>query len=179
MTNRNHEFHAHTLIGELRKTFYGPSFATGYADNERLSDVLAKDASLRRVIRDHEAGTLERISRSWKGIRPRPQDALIGSGRYRKRGITRIPGRQSAMAVDARYRDKSGEISRKHGDTPIGTLRISYGSRFAKGCADSEKLNEVLAKLDEPSLFKLVRDHKAGMLPIRLRNFLAGQRPAE
>jgi hypothetical protein len=174
MTN-NRQFHhgAHMLVGALRKT-YGPNFAKGCADNERLSEVLAKDASLRRVIRDHEAGTLERISRSWKGITPRPQDALFGSGRYRKRGVTRIPGSQSAMAVDARYRDKSGEISRKHGDTPIGTLRISYGSRFDKGCADSEKLNEVLAKLDEPSLFRLVRDHKAGMLPIRLKTFLAG-----
>jgi hypothetical protein len=73
------------------------------------------------------------------------------------------------MAVDARYRDKSGEISLKHGHTLIATLRVSYGSRFAKGCTDDEKLSEVLAKLDEPSLLKLARDHKAGMLPIRLR----------
>lgn len=54
------------LIGTLRKTSYGPGFAKGCADNERLSDVLAKDASLRRVIRDHEAGKFEQISRSWK-----------------------------------------------------------------------------------------------------------------
>jgi hypothetical protein len=40
-------------------------------------------------------------------------------------------------------------------------------------------LSEVLAKLDEPSLLKLVRDHKAGMLPIRLRTFQADQRPGE
>jgi hypothetical protein len=39
------------------------------------------------------------------------------------------------MAVDARYRDKDGEISRKHGNTLIGTLRVSYGSGFAKGLA--------------------------------------------
>jgi hypothetical protein len=31
------------------------------------------------------------------------------------------------MAVDARYRDKDGEISRKHGNTLVGRLRISYG----------------------------------------------------
>ena len=80
------------------------------------------------------------------------------------------------MAVDARYRDKDGEISRKHGNTLIGTLRISYGSGFAKGCANDEKLSEVLAKLDEPSLFKLVRDYKAGMLPIRLRT-IRNRRP--
>jgi len=80
------------------------------------------------------------------------------------------------MAADAHYRDKGGEISRKHGDTLIGTLRSSYGRRFARDCTDNEKLSDVLAKLDEPSLSKLVRDYKAGMLPIRLRTFLAGQR---
>jgi len=73
------------------------------------------------------------------------------------------------MAVDARYRDKDGEISRKHGNTLIGTLRISYGSGFAKDSANDEKLSDVLAKLDERSLSKLVRDYKSGMLPIRLR----------
>jgi hypothetical protein len=48
MTN-NRQFHhgAHMLVGALRKT-YGPNFAKGCADNERLSEVLAKDASLRR-----------------------------------------------------------------------------------------------------------------------------------
>ena len=30
------------------------------------------------------------------------------------------------MAIDARYRDKNGEISRKHGKTLIGTLRMTY-----------------------------------------------------
>jgi hypothetical protein len=67
MTNRNRQFHhgAHMLIGALRQT-YGPSFAKGFADNERLSDVLRKDASLRQVIRDHEAEKFEQISRSWK-----------------------------------------------------------------------------------------------------------------
>jgi hypothetical protein len=83
------------------------------------------------------------------------------------------------MAVNARYRDRGAEISRKHGHTLIGTLRTSYGSRFAKGCTDDEKLSDVLAKLDEPSLAKLVRDHKAGMLPIRLSTFLAGQPPGK
>jgi hypothetical protein len=81
------------------------------------------------------------------------------------------------MGVSALYRNKDGEISRKHGDTLIGTLRTSYGSRFGKGCADNEKLSDALAKLDEPSLFKLVRDYKAGMLPIRLRTFMSGHGP--
>jgi hypothetical protein len=64
------------------------------------------------------------------------------------------------MAVVSRYRDKGGEISRKHGNTLIGTLRISYGKGFAKGCANDEKLSDVLAKLDERSLSKLVHAAK-------------------
>ncbi len=73
------------------------------------------------------------------------------------------------MAIDTRHRDKSGEISRKHGNTLIRALRQTYGASFAKYCADDEKLSDVLAKLDEPSLFKLVRDYEAGMLAIRLK----------
>ena len=80
------------------------------------------------------------------------------------------------MGVSARYRDKGDEVSRKHGDTLIGTLRSSYGRRFAEGCTDGEKLSEALAKLDGQSLSKLVRDHEAGMLSIRLRTCFAGQR---
>jgi len=80
-----------------------------------------------------------------------------------------------SVTVNASYRDKGGEISRKHGNTLVGRLRTSYGSGFAQGCANDDKLSDVLAKLDERSLYKLVRDHKSGMLPIRLRTFLAGQ----
>jgi hypothetical protein len=63
-----------------------------------------------------------------------------------------------------RHRDKNGEISRKHGNTLIRTLRKTYGSDFAQGCADSDKLSDILHKLDEPSLSKLIRDHEAGKL---------------
>jgi hypothetical protein len=63
-----------------------------------------------------------------------------------------------------RHRDKNGEISRKHGDTLVGTLRKSYGVDFAKGCAESNRLSDVLHKMDEPSLSKLVHDHEAGKL---------------
>jgi hypothetical protein len=36
------------------------------------------------------------------------------------------------MAVDARYRDNGGEINRKHGNTLIRRLRISYGADLQK-----------------------------------------------
>jgi hypothetical protein len=61
----------------------------------------------------------------------------------------------SPMAFE-RHRDKNGETSRKHGNTLIRT------SDFAAGCADNEKLSDVLRKLDEPSLSKLMRDQEAG-----------------
>jgi hypothetical protein len=43
-----------------------------------------------------------------------------------------------------RHRDEDGEISRKHGNTLIRTLRKTYGTDFARDCADSEKLSDVL-----------------------------------
>jgi hypothetical protein len=53
--------YGNALIGSLRKV-YG-SFAPHCADYERLSDVLHKldVASLSQLIRDHNAGKLERI----------------------------------------------------------------------------------------------------------------------
>lgn len=66
--------------------------------------------------------------------------------------------------LDNRHRDKNGQISRKHGNTLIGTLRRYYGASFAKGCGDREALSEVLHKMDEHSLSDLVRAHEAGNL---------------
>jgi hypothetical protein len=68
------------------------------------------------------------------------------------------------MAFDTRRRDKSGEISRKHGNTLIRTLRKTYGQSFAGGCGNKKKLGDVLHKLDEPSLTRLIHDHEAGNL---------------
>lgn len=68
------------------------------------------------------------------------------------------------MELDARHRDKNGEIGRKHGNTLIRTLRKTYGPHFAEGCRDDEKLSDVLHKMDEPSLTALVHSHKSGKL---------------
>jgi hypothetical protein len=64
----------------------------------------------------------------------------------------------------SRHRDKNGEMSKKHGNTTIRTLRKSYGADFARGCRDDETLSEVLHRLDEPSLSKLIEDHGRGRL---------------
>jgi hypothetical protein len=63
-----------------------------------------------------------------------------------------------------RHRNRDGEISRKHGNTLIHTLRRVYGAGFAQGAADEERLEEVLARLDERSLSQLVEDHEGGKL---------------
>jgi hypothetical protein len=66
--------------------------------------------------------------------------------------------------LDQRHRDKNGEISRKHGNTLVRTLRRIHGPDFAEGFKGTDKLSDVLPALDEPSLSKLVRDHQTGTL---------------
>ena len=55
-------------------------------------------------------------------------------------------------------------IGRKHGNTLIRTLRRTYGAHFAEGCRDDEKLRDVLHKMDQPSVKKLLHDHEHGKL---------------
>ncbi len=66
--------------------------------------------------------------------------------------------------LHGRHRDRNGEISRKHGNTLVSTLRRIYGPSFAPGAVPHEKLSDVLAEMDEPSLTKLVHDHEHGQL---------------
>jgi hypothetical protein len=70
--------------------------------------------------------------------------------------------------LDHRHRDKNGEISRKHGNTLVRTLRKVYGPSFAATFPETAKLGDVLHKLDEPSLSQLYRDHEGGHLEGKL-----------
>jgi hypothetical protein len=70
----------------------------------------------------------------------------------------------SKPSLDNRRRNKDGEISGKHGNTLIRTLRKIYGQSFAAGYPETEKLSEVLLKLNETSLSQLRRDHETGHL---------------
>ncbi len=47
---------------------------------------------------------------------------------------------------------------RKYQQTTIGELRKTYGEGFAKGCADDEKIADVLRK--QPSLRNVIRHHE-------------------
>jgi len=43
--------------------------------------------------------------------------------------------------LNGRHRDKDGEISRKHGNTLVSTLRKIYGPSFAADQSESAKLS--------------------------------------
>lgn len=71
--------------------------------------------------------------------------------------------------LDNRHRDKNGEISKKHGNTLVRTLRKIYGLTFAAGQPETAKLSDVLASLNETSLSQLVHDHKNGHLEKKIK----------
>jgi hypothetical protein len=73
-------------------------------------------------------------------------------------------GSMSMAGLDNRHRNSDGEISHKHGNTLVRTLRAIYGRGFAAGYPETEKLSEVLAQLNETSLSQLRRDHETGHL---------------
>jgi hypothetical protein len=66
--------------------------------------------------------------------------------------------------LDNRHRKSDGEISTKHGNILIRTLRKIYGQNFAAGYPETEKLSEVLLQLNETSLSQLRRDYETGHL---------------
>ena len=78
----------------------------------------------------------------------------------------------SKPGLDNRQRNQDGEISHKHGNTVVGTLRKIYGMGFAAGYPATEKLSDVLQQLNETSLSQLRRDHATGHLEHKITNAL-------
>jgi hypothetical protein len=76
----------------------------------------------------------------------------------------------SKAGLDNRHRNRDGEISGKHGNTLIRTLRKVYGQSFAAGYPETEKLSEVMLKLNETSLSQLRRDLETGHLEHKIAN---------
>ena len=75
--------------------------------------------------------------------------------------------------LHGRHRNKDGEISRKHGNTLISTLRKIYGPSFAVGADAHETLAEVLEEAHDHSLSQLHRDqlhrdHDSGHLEVKI-----------
>ncbi len=59
--------------------------------------------------------------------------------------------------LDQRHRDVDGEISRKHGNTRVGTLRETYGTGFAAGRRSDTKLSTLLDQSGAPSLSQYLK----------------------
>lgn len=67
--------------------------------------------------------------------------------------------------LDNRHRDIDGQISRKHGNTLVRTLRRIYGPNFASGFADTDTLANVLQTAPtHSSLTQLRNDYLRGTL---------------
>jgi hypothetical protein len=70
----------------------------------------------------------------------------------------------SNAGLDNRRRNHDGEISHKHGNAPVHTLRKIYGQSFAAGHPETKTLSEVILQLNETSLSQLRRDYETGHL---------------
>jgi hypothetical protein len=64
--------------------------------------------------------------------------------------------------LDGRHRDRDGTISRKHGNTKIGTLRKEFGDHFAEGRRSDMLLKTLLAESGAASLDDYLKHHKRG-----------------
>src|SRR6202048_5242430 len=82
----------------------------------------------------------------------------------------------SKAGLDNRHRNKAGEISGKHGNTPVRTLRKLYGQGFAAGYPETAQLSEVMLQLNETSLSELRRDHETHHLKHKVAHVAESRR---
>ena len=59
--------------------------------------------------------------------------------------------------LDDRHRDQNGEISRKHGNTRVDTLRETYGEGFAEGSRGDKHLRTLLEEKGAGSLSEYLK----------------------
>lgn len=65
--------------------------------------------------------------------------------------------RNQSSNLDGRRRNANGEIDRKHGNTLIGTLRLTYGENFAADRRANMKLGTLLQESGATSLSDYLR----------------------
>jgi len=68
----------------------------------------------------------------------------------------------SGKGLDGRHRDRDGTISRKHGNTKIGTLRKEFGEHFAEGRRSAMQLKTLLVESGAASLDEYLKHRKRG-----------------
>src|SRR5258708_26626331 len=112
---------------------------------------------MRDAVAENRGQSLHEMSRS--RLRARVSCHLVQAGGC-CRAVGTMESSMSKAGLDDRHRNKDGEISHKHGNTLIGTLRKVYGQGFAAGYPEAEKLSEVLLQLNQTSLSQLPRDRE-------------------
>ncbi len=60
--------------------------------------------------------------------------------------------------LGGRHRDADGQISQKHGNTQVGTLRQIYGENFAAGYRSDMRLDTLLDRTGQPSLSQYLKN---------------------
>jgi hypothetical protein len=68
-----------------------------------------------------------------------------------------VSGSHKQPGLDHRHPDANGEISRKHGNTQVGTLRKVYGNEFAAGRRSDMKLGTLLQQSGASSLSQYLK----------------------
>ena len=77
-----------------------------------------------------------------------------------KKAAAKKPAAKKAKAgLDGRKRDANGQISHKHGNTLVKSLREEYGENFAKGHRGDMKLSTLLEKEGVESLHQYLKKH--------------------
>jgi hypothetical protein len=109
------------------------------------------------------------ICTAWSSLQSRALAAISARREELSLAVT-MESSMSKASLDNRHRNHDGEISHKHGNTLIRTLRKIYGQGFAAGYPETEKLSEVLLQLNETSLSQLRRDHETGHLEHKIAN---------
>lgn len=70
---------------------------------------------------------------------------------------------KAKFGLDARHRDKSGRVERKHGNTRVAALRKEYGENFAEGRRGDMMLKTLLKETGSTSLHEYLRHHRIGL----------------
>ena len=63
------------------------------------------------------------------------------------------------IGLDGRHRELNGRIDRKHGNTTVGRLRLTYADSFAQGRRSDLQLVNLLADEKVSSLRQLLIKH--------------------
>ena len=67
----------------------------------------------------------------------------FGTGARMLSAVGTMESSMSKAGLDNRHRNKDGEISGKHGNTPVRTLRKISGQGFAAGYPETAQLSEI------------------------------------